>query len=151
MKKKSHTSDDEYKKILLNVDNECKKILLNVDFIKNLFEKIEDKDDFYEKVAKKTNFYRILNGGDTSVSVVYKMADFFNKPISDFFHYNENKNVSNSTIVGSNVINSNGSTIHSAMPEVAMEREKNYQEVIKKLQEQIDRLLGMIEKFSTNH
>ena len=57
----------------------------------------------------------------------------------------------NNAIVGSNV-NSDGNTIHgSAMSEVATEREKNYQEVIKKLQEQIDRLLGMIEKFSTNH
>jgi predicted DNA-binding protein (UPF0251 family) len=55
--------------------------------------------------------------------------------------------ISNSIVVGSNVNNSGG-TIQSTMPEIAAEREKNHLDIIKKQQEQIDKLIEVISQLS---
>jgi transcriptional regulator with XRE-family HTH domain len=107
--------------------------------------------------AKQANLSHIENRG-SKITI-----DILNKIISNFdidanwlltgkgeMHRNEQKigNISSSTVVGANV-NGSGINIHHSMSEETIsEFAKNYNEVIKKQQEQIDSLIAVISKLS---
>lgn len=59
--------------------------------------------------------------------------------------------VSNSTVVGANVSGNGNNISHNDASNIAgmIELQKGYQEMVKKSQEQIDRLLAIIEKMQT--
>jgi len=116
------------------------------------------QDEFSNKIGiKQANLSHIENKG-MKITI-----DILNKIISDFdidanwllsgkgdMYRNEQKigDVSNSTVVGANV-NGNGINIHHSMSDETMsEFTKNYHEVIKKQQGQIDNLIAIINKLS---
>ena len=127
---------------------------MNSKKIKDLYENEPQRSEIHKKIgiSSSTLFYIMNGNGNPTIDNLEKIAKYFGKPISYFFDEENCKNTINQSVIENTNGNfQQGEYINDvrSFTTVITEIRKDYQETIKKQQEQIDKLIEVINKLSS--